>query len=103
MQEYLFVYGTLRDAEVQKRVVGRLMPGEPDTLEGYGKSIITLGKRTYPIISPQDGSVIEGEVLTLTLEELEKTDEYETSAYTRQKVTLQSGKTAWVYIKNPKQ
>lgn len=99
MQELLFVYGTLKEGGIQERVIGRLVPSEPDELEGYGKSAIKLSGRMYPIISPREGSVVEGEVLELTPEELARIDRYEGQAYTRQKVTLSSGKTAWVYQK----
>jgi len=101
MQELLFVYGTLREGGIQERVIGRLAPGEPDILDDYFRSTIKLSGRTYPIISPREGSVVEGEVLVLTPEELKKIDRYEGPAYVRRKVTLRSGKTAWVY-QNPK-
>lgn len=99
MEEALFVYGTLREGGIQERVIGRLAPGELDALEGYRKSTIKISGRTYPIISPREGSVIWGEVLMLTPEELNKTDKYEGSAYVRRKITLRSGKTAWAYQK----
>src|SRR5688500_3830955 len=35
MTEYLFSYGTLQQADVQTRLFGRLLQGEPDTLPGY--------------------------------------------------------------------
>lgn len=95
----LFVYGTLRRQAVQGRVFGRRMRGSRDTLEGYIKFTIKLGPKTYPIISPQKGAVVEGTVLTITLAELKKADAYETSAYVRREVTLRSGKRAWVYQK----
>lgn len=99
MEEALFVYGTLREGGIQERVIGRLVPGELDALDGYRKSTIKISGRTYPIISPREGSVVEGAVLVLTLEELKKTDKYEGPAYVRRKVTLRSGITAWVYQK----
>jgi gamma-glutamylcyclotransferase (GGCT)/AIG2-like uncharacterized protein YtfP len=102
MQELLFVYGTLREGGIQERVIGRLAPGKPDILEGYRKSAIKLSGRTYPIISPREGSVVAGEVLALTPEELKRIDGYEGPAYVRRQVTLRSGITAWVYTKNPK-
>ena len=99
MQELLFVYGTLKEGGIQERVIGRLVPGEPDILEDYFKSTIKLSGRRYPIISPREGSVVEGEVLVLTPEELRRVDKYEGPAYRRQKVMLRSGMVAWVYQK----
>jgi gamma-glutamylcyclotransferase (GGCT)/AIG2-like uncharacterized protein YtfP len=96
--ELLFVYGTLKEPEVQSRVIGRIIKGIPDTLNGYTKSTITINNNTYPIISQGEGNV-EGLILEVTTEELKKLDEYETSAYKRKKVTLKSGKEAWAYQK----
>lgn len=100
MSEKLFVYGTLKIPKVQKRVIGRIVEGISDVLEGYKKSAIEIGGKIYPnlnLAADRKGA-IKGLVLTLTKEELKKTDEYETSAYKRLKVTLKSGQTAWVYI-----
>ena len=66
-------------------------------LEGYEKSMIGISGRIYPIASPRKESVVEGTVLTITIEELKRIDGYETSAYVRREVTLRSGKRAWVY------
>ena len=98
-KEPIFSYGTLRDPEVQKSVIGRLVEGETDVLVGFKKSKITLQGKFYPIIVEEKDGIIEGVVLLVTSEELERIDEYETSAYRREKVTLRSGKKAWVYQK----
>ncbi|MFN8372319.1 MAG: gamma-glutamylcyclotransferase family protein [Anaerolineae bacterium] len=99
MTEALFVYGTLQLPEVQQVVFGRLINGTHDVLDGYGRSSITLGRETYPIIMEQAGSSVEGMVLDVTAEELARADHYETDAYRRLRVTLRSGKEAWVYGK----
>lgn len=93
----LFTYGTLRDPLVQQMLLGRLTPGTPDTLDGYGKCEITLESNTYPIIHQQPGRMVNGLVIAVTADELKTLDEYETDAYQRVRVTLRSGIEAWVY------
>jgi len=99
MKQQLFTYGTLRDEKIQKEIIGRVIAGTPDVLEGYAKSQIEVKGGTYPIIIPDVNSSIAGHILLVTPEELERIDEYETDAYKREKVTLKSGETAWVYKK----
>lgn len=99
MEELVFVYGTLRDPKIQTEIIGRLVEGSPDTLVGYKKSTITLRNTVYPILVPEPNGIIEGEILKLTPDELARVDEYETNAYRRVKVTLKSGREAWVYLK----
>ena len=95
--EPLFVYGTLRDADVQQRVYERTIPGEPDVLPGYRKAQIWLDGAYYPIAIPDPDSEIDGLVLELTPEEMARGDAYEGSEYRRLRVTLRSGLEAWVY------
>lgn len=95
--EQLFVYGTLLDASVQQKVLGRVAAGQPDRLAGYKKYKIKLGRHVYPIIKPEAGGLVEGAVLAVTPTELKRIDQYEGQAYQRKKVTLASGRQAWVY------
>jgi gamma-glutamylcyclotransferase (GGCT)/AIG2-like uncharacterized protein YtfP len=95
--ENLFVYGTLKDPDIQKQVFGRSTPGTPDLLPGYSMSAIDINGETYPIAFPKEGKEIEGLVLQVSIAELTKTDEWESDTYQRVKVTLKSGKQAWVY------
>lgn len=95
--EQLFVYGTLQDPEVQRRVIGREIAGTPDVLDDYFKSEIVMSDGTFPIIVPEAGKSVGGKVLDVTPEELERMDIYETSAYRRIRVTLRSGQETWVY------
>lgn len=99
MDELLFVYGSLRDPKVQMKIIGRLVKGTPDTLLGYDTSTITLNNIIYPILIPEENSIIEGEIFRLSTEELAKVDIYETEAYRRVKVKLKSGTQTWVYMK----
>ena len=98
MDELLFVYGTLRDQQVQLDIIGRLVQGTPDAILGYGTSTITIEDCVYPILVPALDGIVEGEVLRVSKDELDKIDVYETDDYQRVKVKLKSGTEAWVYI-----
>lgn len=99
MEEKLFVYCLLKDANVQKEVIGRTVNTEPEIIEGYKKSTIEIEGETFPCIIPYQQGSIDGFVISITQEELKLIDEYETDAYERKKVVLKSGKSAWVYQK----
>ncbi|EIC07085.1 gamma-glutamylcyclotransferase [Microbacterium laevaniformans] len=107
--ELLFTYGTLQYAEVQLDTFGRLIAGEPDVLPGYTIDYVEIedqrvvdlsGASVHPVLretgSPLDKVV--GRVLHLTADEVDAADEYEVSLYRRVRVTLGSGRTAWVYV-----
>lgn len=98
-QNLLFVYGTLIQPQVQQKVIGRLVPGVPDGLEGFQKETIVLEDGVFPILVKAKGSIVKGWVLQITNTELASIDEYEGSAYQRVSVVLSSGKTAFVYTK----
>lgn len=97
MNQPLFIYGTLREPQVQLTVIGRLVEGSPDQLAGYKISGIILDGVPYPLIIPAEESTVNGEVIEITGAELEKIDIYEGEAYQRVTVTLLSGRQAWVY------
>jgi gamma-glutamylcyclotransferase (GGCT)/AIG2-like uncharacterized protein YtfP len=97
--EHLFIYGTLRDPLVQLRVIGRTAVATPDVLDGYARNSISLGGREFPILDEDTGSQVEGQVIEVTPEELQRLDIYETSAYHRIRVTLRSGLEAWTYAR----
>jgi hypothetical protein len=99
----------LRQPEVQIANYGRLLGGEPDGLAGYrleavdigdpevvrisGKSVHTIAKASN---DPNDR--VPGVVFALTEAELAATDAYESNAYARLEVVLESGRSAWVYV-----
>ena len=95
--ENLFAYGQLRDKLTQEKVFGRVIEGNPDVLQDYSLSAIDIQGSTYPIAIPKQGSSIQGEVIEVNPAELKLIDEWETDTYQRTKVTLKSGKQAWVY------
>jgi gamma-glutamylcyclotransferase (GGCT)/AIG2-like uncharacterized protein YtfP len=97
MDELLFVYGSLRDQQVQLEIIGRLVKGTPDVLLGYGISTIAIDNCVYPILVPMPDGIVEGEILSVSKDELHDIDIYEADEYRRVKVKLQSGTEVWVY------
>ena len=108
MHEYLFSYGTLQKENVQLALFGRVLQGTRDTLNGYKVSEVEITDEAFlatgeqsrqrivtPSSDPNDR--IEGTVLELTPEELRAADRYEPAIYKRIKVTLTSGREAWIY------
>ena len=109
--EKLFSYGSLQLAPVQMDTFGRILHGQPDVLIDFKKetfrikedAVINSGElEEYPIISftGNGDDVIEGVVLSVTADEMLRADEYEADEYKRISVILESGITAWVYVKN---
>ncbi|HEY6955375.1 MAG TPA: gamma-glutamylcyclotransferase family protein [Flavisolibacter sp.] len=109
--ESLFSYGTLQLEKVQWETFGRTLDGVPDRLVAYKKETIKIrvesvvnlsGTQEHTIIgyTGNNSDVVEGVVLSITPGELIHADEYETEDYKRIKVTLQSGKKAWAYVKH---
>jgi len=107
--ELLFTYGTLQYAEVQLDTFGRLVAGEPDVLPGYTIDYVEIedqrvvelsGASVHPVLRETGNAVdkVMGSVLHLTADEVDAADEYEVSLYRRVRVTLGSGRVAWVYV-----
>jgi gamma-glutamylcyclotransferase (GGCT)/AIG2-like uncharacterized protein YtfP len=105
----LFSYGTLQQREVQVANYGRELAGEPDALIGYRLEELVIGNPEVVSISGKavhaiarftgDGTDrIAGTCFDLTEAELAATDDYEVEPYRRIEVTLESGRTAWVYV-----
>ncbi|MBR9853184.1 MAG: gamma-glutamylcyclotransferase [Algicola sp.] len=99
--EYLFSYGTLQDPQVQKYVFGRLLPGKKNALLGFKKIENAIYGR-YPLVIATDDpkDKVIGMVYKVNESDLKKADIYETSAYKREKFSLESGLRAWMYIEN---
>ena len=104
---WLFAYGTLQDARVRMSVFGRAPEGAPDELCGFEVSL-----HPSPHLGNPDGSPrylvarftgnpegrIAGTVYEVSENELHAADAYETNAYRRILVRLESGRDAWVYV-----
>ncbi|HRI86964.1 MAG TPA: gamma-glutamylcyclotransferase [Candidatus Hydrogenedentes bacterium] len=101
METLVFAYGTLLHPDVQQHVIGRLIDGRPDRLQGYRIGSLRDGAEKYPNIVPEFGSLVEGRLLEVTDAELAAMDRYEGDCYDRRRVTLESGEEAWVYIGLP--
>jgi gamma-glutamylcyclotransferase (GGCT)/AIG2-like uncharacterized protein YtfP len=108
----LFSYGTLQQREVQLANYGRELEGEADTLVGYSLGQVEIddpdvvsvsGKAIHKIALPSGdpSDRIAGMVYLLTPEELDASDAYETKAYVRAEVALESGRRAFVYVAAP--
>ena len=96
--EILFVYGTLKNPKIQKEVIGRIVGGIHEVVEGYKLSKIKLEDKFYPIAVPRKDEYLEGLVLYITTEELKLIDEYEGKEYKRSKVrTILFPRYTWLY------
>jgi aminoglycoside 6'-N-acetyltransferase I len=107
---FLFSYGTLQDAAVQKQTFGRPVRAERDALPGFERvtvaitdpaSVAELGP-SHVSVAPSEtpDSAVVGSVLEVSDAELAAADRYEAPAgYTRKRVRLASGKAAWVYAR----
>ncbi len=78
-----FFYGTLRDADVRRKVIGPAVARlaiEPATLPGY--ACVFMRGRPYPVLRAREGAAAEG-VLTAPLAAVEaaRIDRFETDEY----------------------
>lgn len=107
--EHLFSYGTLQLEAVQLATFGRKLEGRADAMPGYSLTMLkiddpqvvaTSGQTHHPVVaySGKAGDKVAGTVFALTLEELRHADAYEVSDYRRDRVLLDSGLEAWVYV-----
>ena len=98
---WLFVYGTLRDPDVQQAVFGRTFDTEPDSVVGHRLGTIEIDGEAYFLLQPSGdaGDEVPGLVLSLTEAELALADAYEGQVhYARVTVSLRSGRDAFVYV-----
>jgi gamma-glutamylcyclotransferase (GGCT)/AIG2-like uncharacterized protein YtfP len=94
---YLFAYGTLQEADVQRATFGRLLEGENDALVGFERSISRGHLNVKPTGRPDDR--VPGLVFEITDADLAAADRYEERAeFARIAGTLASGKQAWLYV-----
>ncbi|MFB2763409.1 gamma-glutamylcyclotransferase family protein [Marinobacter shengliensis] len=87
----VFVYGTLTRPWVRWLVMGRAGSSEPARLPGFRKEKLDL--------KPDPEAVTQGEVIEVSAGELRALDRYERLGvrYERVELTLQDGRSAWVY------
>ena len=100
----LFFYGTLMDADVQARVLGRTLTPDYLTLAilRHFRSVYIAGQ-VYPMLLPHRGGAVEGLVATgLNRDDLTRIANYEGDDYRceRHQIVIDDGKStlsAWLY------
>jgi gamma-glutamylcyclotransferase (GGCT)/AIG2-like uncharacterized protein YtfP len=100
MMHRLFAYGTLRDAALMDRVAGRHVVRKRDVLDGYRHVTHPDG---YSLLKKDSFSHVNGYVVELSDEEINKVDAWEKQAYDRKPLPkkLKSGTAAEAYIFKP--
>ncbi|MEN2413715.1 gamma-glutamylcyclotransferase family protein [Flavobacterium mesophilum] len=104
--EKLFSYGTLRSKEIQRQVFNRILTGTADQLLGYKLKSLKIeeefGMADYVVVVPSENptDIIHGVVFEVSIADLAKVDLFESNAYKRVQVKLQSGETAWIYMES---
>ena len=112
MTVLLFSYGTLQQREVQLATYGRTLTGAPEVLAGYRLAplairdphVLSVSGKAVHKIARATGDLndrIAGMLFELGEAELAATDAYEVDGYARTEVTLESGRTAFVYVGSP--
>lgn len=96
--ERVFVYKTLMDENVRKKLLKRDVKIKKDKLLDYTK--IDEGNGYYTL-SYSKGSVVKGDILFVTKSELKKLDDWE-DRYNRVEEDLESGDKAWAYVEKKK-
>jgi gamma-glutamylcyclotransferase (GGCT)/AIG2-like uncharacterized protein YtfP len=106
MSEQLFVYGTLKDPDIQRNVIGRVVPATVGVLEGYLLGAVTTDKATYPALVKEHGArEISGLVLEIEKDDLIPLDIYESEESTGRKLydrvveRIKDGREVWLYVK----
>ncbi|EPS1223358.1 gamma-glutamylcyclotransferase family protein [Burkholderia cenocepacia] len=94
---------------MQLATFGRKLDGHADAMPGYAMTMLriddpdvvaTSGKTHHPVVTytGQTGDRVTGTVFAITRDELQHADDYEVDAYRRERVVLESGVAAWVYV-----
>ena len=110
MTDFLFSYGTLQLEKVQLESFGRKLQGTKEILKGFTVAQVQIidpivleksQQEFHPIAVPSANSsdCIAGTLYEITAQEIQQADEYEVDDYKRIKVTFDSGKSGWIYVK----
>lgn len=109
MSVLVFSYGTLQIERVQRELFGRLVRMDDDALLGFETVPVVIdhpdviefsGSSTHLGLVPgAPDARIEGKLLHLTEADLPPLDDYEGTEYRRIEVSLESGASAWAYVK----
>lgn len=96
----LFVYGTLKQADLLRRLLGKVPPAVDASLDHYCR--YRLRGRPYPGIRHRRHDHVDGRLLSgLSATQLRALDHYEGSEYRRTRVWVNTGRgklPAWVYV-----
>ena len=104
--EPLFSYGTLRSKQIQMQIFNKILTGTPDQLLGHKLKSLQIeeefGMADYVVVVPSEtpSDIIHGVVFNISSTDLAKIDLFESNAYKRVQVTLNSGIVAWIYMEN---
>ena len=94
----IFVYGTIIDPKIRDSIL--LNHDHKITkaiLKGYEIGFIKIGNENFKTIIENKQSQIIGNIIEVSLNELEILDTYETSYYLRKQLKSKNGVKIWVY------
>lgn len=91
----LFVYGSLMDMYLDQELLHHSVDFAPYTLYGYEKK--NTGDKYYTI-TKSPGNKVDGDLLKISEEDLNKLDKYE-AKYERKKIELRDKRIAYFYAK----
>jgi gamma-glutamylcyclotransferase (GGCT)/AIG2-like uncharacterized protein YtfP len=85
----VFIYGSLVKRQTQKELFGHTLPVFSKALL---KDWVLIKDKEYPYIMPSEGKSVEGIVVHMSAEQLEKADQWEEvpHIYHREKVTVRT-------------
>lgn len=95
----LFVYGTLKDPKIRKKLLHQEMPIQEATLHNYDvvKEIIQIEGKLFDTIMEDKGQHVHGLLLTVSELDLAVIDLFETEAYKKIVVKTTKG-VAMAYV-----
>ncbi|MCC4906688.1 gamma-glutamylcyclotransferase family protein [Microbacterium sp. cx-59] len=110
--QLLFAYGTLLRPTTQLDVFGRLVHADDDILPGYAlrycdgedpRAADPTAHTVLPLLRPTGSELdkVPGQLLHLSPDELDAADEFQVPLYRRARVTVASGRRAWLYLRRP--
>jgi gamma-glutamylcyclotransferase (GGCT)/AIG2-like uncharacterized protein YtfP len=103
----LFSYGSFTQTNVHRRVYGRRLVGQLDSLPGYKLQLVAvppdqievLGIETQPVaVEGTDDDIVAGKRYTVNESELAAVDAVNERLFRREWVELTSGESAWVFV-----
>jgi gamma-glutamylcyclotransferase (GGCT)/AIG2-like uncharacterized protein YtfP len=99
-KDKIFLYGTLKNSRVLRSVLGRSVPSTVTVLDGYKKTNLLVNGERYPLIIPDPNSQVGGLLVEITESDLKELDQYGANINKqRQRIVLNNGIKAWVYLK----